>query len=281
MELDLPKVAKPSLETSELGKDSLSILARPYRLHVVLVRPIYPRNIGAVSRAMSNMGGDDLILIAPQCEIDYEAQEAAATGQTALRNRTTYGSWEEFYAKNPDGIRLSLTARDGRGRSVRDLTELLPELPNLSPSLQVKTETPLSLYLFFGPEDWGLSAEDLELSHFCCSIPTYGENWSLNLGQAVMLSLFIVRQAWGGQRTTLDGQQLPRKSSRAEVFPENTLREWLLEMKFDLSKKKINAFTVLRRMLLQNVPTAKELRILEIVLQQSIRKLREYNQRSK
>lgn len=266
-ELDLPKVVSPS---------TLKI-PRPYSLHVVLVRPIYPRNIGAVSRAMSNMGADRLILIAPQCEIDYEAQQAAATGQAALRAREVYKDWTEFFAQHSEGIRLSLTARDGRGRLVRCLSELLPDLPKLSPLLQKTTEVEIPIYLIFGPEDWGLAAEDLELTHFCCSIPTYGENWSLNLAQAVMLALFMVRQAWGGQLTALDGQQAPRPRSRADVFPESTLKEWLIEMKFDLSKKKMNAYTVLRRLLLQNVPTPKELRILEIVLQQSIRKLREYN----
>jgi hypothetical protein len=42
--------------------------------------------------------------------------------------------------------------------------------------------------------------------------------------------------------------------------------------------RRINAYSVLKRMLLHNVPNSKELRILEIVLHQGIRKLREYNQ---
>ncbi|MNY81628.1 hypothetical protein D3C86_2232850 [compost metagenome] len=49
-------------------------------------------------------------------------------------------------------------------------------------------------------------------------------------------------------------------------------------MGFDLSKRKMNVFIVLRRMLLQNTPTKKELVILETVLQQSLRKLREWKE---
>lgn len=219
-----------------------------------------------------------MILIAPQCEIDYEAQQAAATGQTPLLQRLVYANWDEFYRSHPEGIRLSLTARDGRGRGVRDLGQVLAELPLASPILQKSSTQVVPIYLIFGPEDAGLSAQDLELTHHCCSIPTYGENWSLNLAQAVLLALFILRQSWGGERTPLDGMQPERTSTRAQAFPEATLRTWLLEMNFDLSKKKINAYTVLKRLLLQSTPTAKELRILEIVLQQSLRKLRLYNE---
>lgn len=251
---------------------------RPYQIRVVLVRPIYPRNIGSVSRAMSNMGAEQLVLIAPQCELDYEAQQAAATGQFALQNRKTYTSWDDFFKNEPEGLRLSLTARDGKGRLVRNLKDLVSELPQIAPQLQLQSEHPVIIDLIFGPEDWGLSAEDLELSHFACSLPTFGENWSLNLSQAVLLSLFILRDCWGGVATTLDGQKPRRLQGRQRVFPEKTLFEWLEQMGFDLSKKKTNAYTVLKRMLLQNTPTEKELKILEIVLQQSIRKLREYNE---
>jgi tRNA/rRNA methyltransferase len=110
-------------------------------------------------------------------------------------------------------------------------------------------------------------------------LPTWGENWSLNLAQAVLLGAFSLRKAWGGQRTTLDGGDLRRAPQGIEgIDPEKTLKIWLEEMGFDLSKKKINVFTVLRRMLMQNTPTKKELVILETVLQQSIRKLREWKE---
>jgi len=71
-------------------------MKRPFEVRIVLVRTIYERNIGATSRAMSNMGMDKLILIEPQCDITFEAQQTAATGQTGLQNRTTYKSWEDF-----------------------------------------------------------------------------------------------------------------------------------------------------------------------------------------
>lgn len=251
---------------------------RAFEIHVVLVRTIYDSNIGASSRAMANMGAHSLILIDPKCEVTLKAQQAAATGQSALRNRRTYASWDEFFAKEPEGIRLSLTARDGKGRQVQDLEKTLQWLQTEHPALQEETPDALPVYLIFGPEDWGLSGADLELTHFACSIPTFGDNTSLNLAQAVLLALFILRTTWGGQRAVLEGQQSPRSRDQQSVFPEMALRTWLQEMGFDIANRKINAYSVLKRMLLQNVPSSKELQMLETVLQQGIRKLREYNE---
>lgn len=258
-------------------------MKRPFSIRVVLVRSLYERNIGAVSRAMSNMGIDQLILIAPQCEITYEAQQTAATGQNGLQNRIVYSSWEEFYKNEPESIRVAFTARDGKGRTVRDLREVYDFIRDEAPQFQVSSESPVYVHLIFGPEDWGLSNEDTELAHYCACIPTFGDNWSLNLAQAALIAMYDLRRSWGGKRTQLDGQQKGRITDlgRADVFPEETLKTWLTEMGFDLSKRRINVFTVMRRMLLSNAPTRKELVILETVLQQSIRKLREWKELQK
>lgn len=253
-------------------------MKRPFDVRIVLVRTIYERNIGATSRAMSNMGMKKLILIAPQCELTYEAQKAAATGQEGLQNRTVYQDWDEFFAKEPESIKIAMTARDGKGRQVRDLDDVLADIKNHAPQFQKESTEPYMVHLIFGPEDWGLAAEDLERVNFCACLPTYGENWSLNLAQASLLSMFSLRKAWGGQRTTLDGGDSRRAPQGIDgIQPENTLRIWLEEMGFDLSKR-MNVYSVLRRMLLQNTPTKKELVILETVLQQSLRKLREWKQ---
>ena len=87
--------------------------------------------------------------------------------------------------------------------------------------------------------------------------------------------MFIFRDVFGGDRTRFDGQQKPKEKQKKpeDIFPEETLKKWLTTLGFDLSKKKINVYTVLKRMLLQNTPSTKEFRTLEIVLQQTIRKL--------
>lgn len=248
---------------------------RSIDIRVVLVRSIYERNVGAASRAMANMGASRLILIAPQCEFTIESQRAAATGQAALQNKIIYSSWAEFYEKEPRGFQIATTARDGRGRLAEDLQTTLQKLKETSPEFTRTSEHPVVFHLLFGPEDWGLSGDDIQYANHCCSIPTFGDNTSLNLAQATLLALFIFRSVFGGERTPLEGQQKPReKQKKPLIFPDETLKLWLQEMNIDLSKKKINVFTVLRRMLLQNAPSEKEFRMLELVLQQSIRKMK-------
>jgi rRNA methylase len=254
-------------------------MKRPFEVRIVLVRTIYERNIGATSRAMSNMGFEKLILIDPKCEITFDAQQAAASGQTGLQNRTTYTSWDEFFAKEPESIKIAFTARDGKGRQVRDIDEVLTDIQERSPQFQIASDDAYVVHLIFGPEDWGLAGEDLEHANMCACLPTWGKNWSLNLAQAVLLAGFSLRKAWGGDRTELDGHGARRAPQGIPgIDPEKTLKTWVEEMGFDLSKKKINVYTVLRRMLLQNTPTKKELVILETVLQQSIRKLKEWKE---
>lgn len=255
-------------------------MKRPFEVRIVLVRTIYERNVGATSRAMSNMGCSKLVMIDPKCELTYEAQQAAATGQDGLQNRTTYKSWDEFMENEPESIKIAFTARDGKGRQVRDIDEVLSDIKENSPQFQHESDEPYTIHLIFGPEDWGLAGEDLEYANFCACLPTFGANWSLNLAQATLLGMFSLRKAWGGDRTKLDGGKKRRAPQGIQgINPEQTLKTWIEEMGFDLTKqRKINAFTVLRRMLLQNTPTKKELVILETVLQQSIRKLREWKE---
>ncbi len=251
-------------------------------LRIVLVSTLYERNIGAASRAMANMGASQLILINPQCEITFEAQQAAATGQAALQSRIVYKDWKEFFANEPRGFMIGTTTKDGRRRQVQDLGEVFQKIKESFESGDFANHDPIPpvIHLVFGREDWGLSAEDLENAHYACAIPTYGDNPSLNLAQAVLLGLFIFRSVFGGIRTRLEGQQKPKSQQKkpSDVFPDETLRRWLQEMGFDLENKKVNVYTTLKKMMLQNTPSAKEFRVLEIVLQQSIRKLHEYNE---
>lgn len=188
-------------------------LSLNYEIHVVLVKTLYPLNIGSASRAMSNMGAKQLHLIQPQCTLSYEAQQMAANGQEGLSNRMEYDSWDAFFEKNPEGLRIALTARDGRARQVTDLKEGLNDLSSMT---SVRRSNLNKLYLIFGPEDCGLSGSEIDQAHFACSLPTYGPNWSLNLAQAVLLSLFMVRDQWGGERTVLDGQRVQQASSFSE-----------------------------------------------------------------
>ncbi len=235
-------------------------------VNVVLVRGEYSRNIGAAARALANMGGDRLILIDPRCELDSKAKQMAAGAQQKFSERTQYASWEEFYKSEGEGLRIGFTRRGGRKRKVFPFKEKIIEACAGSPS---------HLYLIFGPEADGLAAEDLAFVNYACHLPVYGEFASLNLAQAVLLALYILRDQI--PPATMP-KQLTRPNDAAVqplYFPDELIKDWISAIGFDVQARRASAYLTLRRLFLQNLPTQHELHVLESILQQNIRKLKE------
>lgn len=232
-------------------------------VNVVLVRSEYPANIGSAARAMANMGADRLILIDPKCELSEKAREMAAGAQEKLRTAVIYPSWKEFFAAEGEGLRLALTRRSGRQRKVFNLKEKLVEL----------TGAPANLYLIFGPEADGLDAEDLAYANFYVHLPVHGEFGSLNLAQAVLLALYVVREQFPMAVSQTKGES--PEAVQPFYFPDQLIKDWLTAMGFDVSARKASAYLTLRRLFLQNLPTRHELQVLEAILQQNIRKLKD------
>lgn len=242
-------------------------------LQIVLVRTIYSSNIGAVARVMGNMGASRLILIDPRCEVNSKARQSAAGAQKYLAQRLTYDSWDHFYQNEGQGVRIGLTRRDGKLRSVVPLPDLLDQLPAL-----LKGQPPQPIYLILGPEDDGLAAEDLSFLNHCASLPHFGQFPSMNLSHAALLGSYLI-QEWIQKRNNnptmnLNGSCTSSPSSPL-FFPDQAIRDWLDAMGFSLSRRRASAYTTLRRILLHNQPTESELQVLEAILRQNIRKLRE------
>lgn len=239
-------------------------------INIILVGTQYPSNIGAAARAVANMGANRLILIAPQCELSAsKAKQSAAGAQDALSKAELFSSWEDFFKTDGGGLRLAFTRRGGKRRTLWPIKKLLKHLRDESP---ITLNQPI--YLIFGPEDDGLSLEDTGFANHCVSLPTYGEFASLNLAQAVLMGLFIVRDFYDDSSNWDVIQHTPKFPRRAMYFPDETIREWLTTMGFSLDARKASAYLTLRKLLLQNQPTDVELHVLESILQQNIRKLK-------
>jgi tRNA/rRNA methyltransferase len=147
-------------------------------IEIILVGTKYPGNLGAVARAMNNMGLSRLRLAAPGCAIDEEAQRMARAGNPVLDSARAFHSLDSALR----GIRLVVgtTGKSGGHRrqttSVRSLVPLL-----LSQASRQKVG------IVFGPEDTGLVDDDLLRCQLLLRIPTRSQAHSLNLSQAVMI----------------------------------------------------------------------------------------------
>lgn len=247
-----------------------------FPLNVVLVRPSYSRNVGSVSRAMANMGANRLILIHPQCEINLEARQGAAGAQTHLLERTCYDSWSSFFLEENDGIRIAFSAR---GRKETDTFNFSTRIQKLNED-GIFNQRPL--YLIFGPENHGLKNSDIEYANFICQLPIFGTFNSLNLSHAVMLALYITQYTLNSTSQT---QELCSDSKDIKIadmsnvekfcFPDESIQYWLKKIGFELGERRTDAYKIIKRILLNNLATRKDLRVLQAVIHQTIRKLPE------
>ena len=81
-------------------------------IQVVLVNPSHPGNIGAVARAMKNMGLNHLVLVAPRKFPDPEAQWRAASAVDIIDNARVVETLDE--AIGDSQFVVGTSARDRR-----------------------------------------------------------------------------------------------------------------------------------------------------------------------
>lgn len=152
-------------------------------LAVILVRPKYSENIGSVARACANMGCPRLIAVSPQGFRPERALPlATARGRKVLEDMevasTLSAALSSFHRV------FATTARSGGWRK----GILLPE--EAAGAAVGATAQGLRTAFVFGPEDTGLTNEEIEVCGRLVTIPTEPDAWSLNLSQAVLLLLY-------------------------------------------------------------------------------------------
>ena len=152
---------------------------RAQDISIILVEPSHPGNIGAVARAMGNMGINDLRLVRPKDPMSMEARERAAHAESLLDTADVFDCPEAAVAdlQMVFGTTARLRSRQDRGCA-------LPDLGSHLPVDQCKVG------FMFGRESSGLTNEELALCTTFLHIPTFGDVPSLNLSHAVMVTLY-------------------------------------------------------------------------------------------
>lgn len=162
----------------------------PADLRVVLVETSHPGNIGAVARAMKNMGLQQLVLVRPKQFPDPEATARASGADDLLRSARVVDSVEA--AIGDCGLVAATTSRDrDQYFRVRDVREGAAQLVT-----QARTGP---VALLFGNERTGLTNDELALAHLLLRIPANPEYASLNLAMAVQLVAYETWRARGAQ----------------------------------------------------------------------------------
>lgn len=163
----------------------------------VLFRPKIPGNIGAAARALKNMGLRDLRIVdrtdpqppVEKCErSNPNAKIMAVHADDILAAARIHPELDSALADRT--MVVGTTARSGLYRSeARPIREVSAELIRLSEVNRIA--------IVFGPEDCGLTNDELNTCQRLITIPTAPEYRSLNLAQAVMIVAYELMLASG------------------------------------------------------------------------------------
>jgi len=152
------------------------------QVRIILVEPAGALNVGSVARILKNMGLQQLVLVNPQCDPQCEeAQRMAVHAADLLETATITATLPEALTGCQRAI--ATTARE------RSLETPL-EHPRHALGWLLETRSAL----IFGPEDRGLSNEELKFAQRFVRIPSSSAYPALNLAQAVAVCCYELSQ---------------------------------------------------------------------------------------
>jgi tRNA (cytidine32/uridine32-2'-O)-methyltransferase len=163
---------------------------RPADIRVVLVETSHPGNIGAVARAMKNMGLSQLVLVRPKSFPDPEASARASGAADVLEQARVVPDLVSGIADC--GLVIATTAR-ARDPNIR----VLDVRDAAARAVEGSARGPVAL--LFGNERTGLTNDELAFAHLLLRIPADPGYPSLNLAMAVQLVTYETYRARGAE----------------------------------------------------------------------------------
>jgi TrmH family RNA methyltransferase len=147
---------------------------------IILVSPKYDGNIGAVARTMLNFGIKDLRIVGRDGPFSDETRNRAKHAQDVLESCKIYENLNE--AIEDCSIVIGTSGKRELGERISFRHFLLPE--ELSKNL---SSVEGRVAFVFGPEDIGLTNEELHDCDLLVTIPTWEGYPILNLSHAVSI----------------------------------------------------------------------------------------------
>lgn len=174
------------------------------KIHIILVEPQIPENIGFVARAMTNMGLRHLHLVKPKkCDLSRVVKTATGPSIEVVEEMEVHD--DLCSAIGPFHYVVGTTARTGSLRpALTDPRSLAQDLIDITQQNMVA--------ILFGCEDRGLTNEDLKYCHTIATIPT-SKFASLNLAHSVLLFAYEIFMASKEE----EPREFPRMANKFEL----------------------------------------------------------------
>lgn len=191
-------------------------------IRIVLVGTTHPGNIGAVARAMKNMGLDDLALVEPRYFPHDEAVARASGADDVLERARVV----ESLAEAVDDC-VYVTGASARSRAIA-----WPCLDAKDAAARLIAEAAAGpVAAVFGPEKSGLANADLDLCDTLLTIPANPGYSSLNLAMAVQIVTYEIRAAQTAKRPGYEPDMAPATRGELEYFYAH-LEQVLTDVRF-------------------------------------------------
>jgi tRNA (cytidine32/uridine32-2'-O)-methyltransferase len=155
-------------------------------VRIVLVETSHPGNIGAVARAMKTMGLSDLRLVNPKTFPSDEATARSSGAEDVLARAEVCQTLVEAIADC--GYVVGASAR------LRGMRWPAEDPRAMAANVWDKLRS-TNVALVMGPEQSGLTNEDMSRCHALVHIPTHPNYSSLNLAMAVQVLCYELRMA--------------------------------------------------------------------------------------
>ncbi len=224
-------------------------------IRIVLVGTSHSGNIGSAARAMKVMGLTNMVLVAPQCEVDEQTLSLASGAGDVALNAQVFESVEQAVADCELVI----------GTSARSRSLDWPYLESRKcGEVAVASAQKGKVAIVFGRERTGLTNSELQLCQYHLGIPANSEYSSLNLAMAVQIVSYEVRMAYLAQTDSPHVEQNYPQHKELEMFYQH-LEDVLMKTQF-LSQQPSLIMNKLRRLFTRARPETQELNILRGVL---------------
>lgn len=193
-------------------------------IRIVLVNTTHPGNIGAVARAMKNMGLSQLCLVNPKLFPHAEATARASGADDLLKHATVVNDLDAAI-KDCDLVIGSSVRMRGIPWPVFDVREAAAKIIQEAPTAKIA--------ILFGQEKSGLTNEELQRCHFVINIPSNPDYSSLNLAAAAQI---VAYEIWMAQSTQPQYVALEKKVELATADETQKfyahLEQTLMEINF-------------------------------------------------
>ena len=183
-----------------------------HRVSIILVRPQFDGNIGAVARSMMNFGFSDLRIVGRDPIWSEEVRNRAKHAQSVLDNAKFFDDIES--AVSDTSLVVGTSGKREKGSKISFRHFLEPEdLPVMLNNLDG------NISIVFGPEGKGLLNSELRICDLLISIPTWPGYPIMNLSHAVT----IICYAW--YRSNSSGTEISKDANLLSPDLKNVLRQ--------------------------------------------------------